>query len=231
MPNNTETVRCVVMQQLENVIIEAAELYRESDSHVSELSYYKALERMAKAGELVHLAKGMYYRPRKSRFGTVPISEKEIISYFTADNRGLIIGYRLYVNKGLTTQVSRKAEVLSVSVREQKKNVSNVVVSRIDMKLNPMIKKTVEAFEVLQNYNSIQDLNTSAFANYMNQFAEDYSDETAEYVIAHRKYKKSTIAFMKKCMDILGVPCGLGMYLSPLSEYKIPSVEEIHAAT
>ena len=77
MPNNTETVRCVVMQQLENVIIEAAELYRESDSHVSELSYYKALERMAKAGELVHLAKGMYYRPRNRALALFQLVRKK----------------------------------------------------------------------------------------------------------------------------------------------------------
>lgn len=70
----------------------------------------------------------------------VPISEKEIVSHFTGTNRGLLVGYRLYVNKGLTTQVSKNAEVLSVLVREHKKNISNVSVSKIEMELSPEIK-------------------------------------------------------------------------------------------
>jgi len=103
MTKNIGTVRSILLQQPENVIIEAARFYQKSGRLVSEQSYYKTLERMTKAGELVHLAKGMYYRPKKSRFGMVPISEKEIVSHFTGMNRGLLVGYRLYVNKGLTT--------------------------------------------------------------------------------------------------------------------------------
>lgn len=140
MANNIGTVRSILLQQPENVIIEAARFYQKSGKPVSEQSYYKTLERMTKAGELVHLTKGMYYRPKKSRFGMVPISEKEIVSHFTGTNRGLLVGYRLYVNKGLTTQVSKNAEVLSVLVREHKKNISNVSVSKIEMELSPEIK-------------------------------------------------------------------------------------------
>lgn len=228
MSNNTETVRTIMMRQPENIIIEAASLYQKVGSQIPELNYYKALERMVQAGDIAHLAKGMYYCPKRSRFGIVPISEKEIVAYFTADNRGLLVGYRLYVNKGLTTQVSKKAEVLSAAVREQKKSVDNVTVFKIDMKLNSAIRKTIEAFEILQNYDGIQDMNTGAFAKYMAQFSKEYSENCAEYVLAHRKYKKSTIAFMKKWMDFFGVPCRLGKHLSSLSDYKIPDVKEIY---
>ena len=51
--------------------------------------------------------------------------------------------------------------------------------------------------------------------------------KTGDYVLLHRKYSKSTIAFMKACLDFLGIPNGLGKYLSGLSEYKIPDVREI----
>ena len=231
MANNIGTVRSILLQQPENVIIEAARFYQKSGKPVSEQSYYKTLERMTKAGELVHLTKGMYYRPKKSRFGMVPISEKEIVSHFTGTNRGLLVGYRLYVNKGLTTQVSKNAEVLSVLVREHKKNISNGSVSKIEMELSPEIKSTIEAFEVLQNYGRIQDMNTGAFADYMKSFSKEYSDEIADYVLTHRTYKRATIAFMKQCMDYLGVPCRLGKYLSSMSEYKMPDVRKIYEAS
>lgn len=231
MANSTENVKTVIMQQPENQIFEASNLYRKLNSPVPELSYYKTLERMVKAGELVHLAKGMYYRPKKSRFGKVPIGEKEIIDYFTSGNNGLVVGYRLYESKGLTTQVSKKIELLSTSVREQKKNINNISISKINMILSPEVKRMIEAFEILQNYNGIEDMNQVAFASFMTRFAREYTDDNADYVITHRKYKKATIAFMKRCLDFCGVANGLEKYLSSLSEYKIPDLETIYAVT
>lgn len=82
---------------------------------------------------------------------------------------------------------------------------------------------------MLQNFSTIEDLNWGEFAGYFAGFAEGYDDAAADYVLLHRKYRKSTIAFMKGCLDFLGVPNGLGKYLSNRSEYKIPDVREIFA--
>lgn len=229
MDDKPLTVRALLLKQPENAIIEAADFCQKAGKPVSEFSFYKTLERMTKSGELMHLARGMYYRPGKSRFGTVPISEEEIISHFTKNNKGLIIGYRLYVRIGLTTQIGRRTEILSSAIKGETKNINNIFISRINMKLFPAVKGTVEVLEVLQNCRYIEDLNSSAFAGYIKNFSKAYSDEIADYVLARRKYKKSTTAFLKRCLDILGIPCGLGKYLSPLSDYKIPDDKEITA--
>ena len=229
MAGNAESVRSLLLSQPENRLIEAARLFRESGLAVSRSGFFKTLGRMTRSGELARLTRGLYYRPRVSRFGRIPISESEIVSYYTAGNKGLLAGYRLYAGLCLTTQISKNAEVLSGLLRVRQKRIGNVSVYRLDLTLTPAVKNVIEAFEVLQNFSTIQDLSWGAFADYFAGFAEEYDDAAADYVLLHRKYRKSTIAFMKACLDFLGVPNGLGKYLSHRSEYKILDVRKIFA--
>ena len=60
----------------ENKLIEASSLHHERFSEIPEAAFYKALERLCKNKRLVHLTNGLYYKPKESRFGQVPISDK-----------------------------------------------------------------------------------------------------------------------------------------------------------
>ena len=65
----------------ENELIFASELFREHLSgHITEVAFYKMLERMYSSGELGKAAKGIYYIPSVSKYGIVPISTAEIVS-------------------------------------------------------------------------------------------------------------------------------------------------------
>ena len=75
MNSYAKYIETVIEQEPENKLLEASILYQKSFGTVPEMTYYKTLERMSKRGSLVHLTKGLYYRPKKSRFGTIPISE------------------------------------------------------------------------------------------------------------------------------------------------------------
>lgn len=228
MNSYAKYIESVIEQEPENKLLEASALYERSFGTVPEMSYYKTLERMSKQGKLVHLTKGIYYRPKKSRFGSVPISENDIISHYTSDGRGVVIGYRLYNRKGLTTQVSKRVEVLSSALSEQKKNVSNVCVTNCSVDLTADTIPVIEALEILQNYRSIEDVNKGALAAYMVGFAKIYSDHAAVYVLKNRKYKKSTIAFLESFLNHLGIENTLNQFLSVLSSYAIPEMEEFY---
>ncbi|WP_337810946.1 hypothetical protein, partial [Enterocloster sp.] len=79
MNSYAEYIKTVIGQEPENKLLEASVLYQRSFGTIPEMTYYKTLERMSRQGSLVHLAKGLYDRPKKSRFGAIPISEKEIV--------------------------------------------------------------------------------------------------------------------------------------------------------
>lgn len=228
MNSYAKYIESVIEQESENKLLEANVLYERSFGAIPKMSYYKTLERLSKQGTLVHLTKGIYYRPKKSRFGFVPISENDIINHYTNNGRGVVVGYRLYNRKGLTTQVSKRVEVLSSALSEQKKNVSNVCIINCSVELTEDTIPVIETLEILQNYRSIEDINKNALAVYMTGFARIYSDCAAVYVLRNYKYKKSTIAFMERFLNYLGIENTLNQFLSALSSYAIPEMEEFY---
>src|ERR1700741_2667707 len=75
----------------------------------NELAVIKALSRFVEKGDIIRAEKGRYYKPRKTRFGTLRPAENEIIKALTyKDNKpvGYLTGLSLYNRLGLTTQVS-----------------------------------------------------------------------------------------------------------------------------
>lgn len=221
-------IETIIEHEPENKLLEASALYSQSFSTIPEMTYYKTLERMCKKGFLVHLTKGLYYRPKNTRFGTVPISEKDIVDHYIKDNQGIVVGYRLYNQKGVTTQISKRVEILSSAVPGKKKNIHNVCVMNISISLTPETIPIIETLEILQNYKSIEDINNTALAAYMKKFARQYSDQDTVYVLKNRKYKKSTIAFLESFLNHFQVKNSLNQFLSSLSSYNIPDMKEFY---
>ena len=109
------------------------------------------LERMCKAGVLAKAAKGTYYIPKKGAFGMVPLSEKDIVSAFTSNNSGTVIGYSLYNKLGLTTQIAKQTEVLSSALDGQTKQIRNVLIHQAPLHFSEKTAEMVHLLEVLQN--------------------------------------------------------------------------------
>ena len=214
-----------------NELIFASKLFRERlEGKVNEAAYYKTLERMCKAGKLVKAAKGTYYLPKKGRFGSVPLPEKEIISAFTKDGTGTVIGYSLYNHLGLTTQIAKTTEILSSSLDSQKKTIQNIIIYYSSLEFSKYVEQMVQALDVLQNVDHIQDLNLHMLISYSKTIAENYDQLTFDEVIAKQKYSKSTIAFLQDILNYYGKENNLNKHLSSLSTYKYPRMEELYAA-
>ena len=219
--NEVEKIPC-------NELIISSELYGNLCVERTEQTFYKSLERLSKYGKLIHLTKSVYYRPKQTVFGTVPISEEEIADYYLKDNRGVLVGTRLYNIKGITTQVAKKIEILSTALVEKQKHIQNVSIQRITTELNEQTIPAIETLEILQNSHKIEDLNVRGFVEYMENFARSYSQAAMDMVLLSSHYKKSTIAFMTAFLDYLKIEHTLGRYLSSMSNYKIPDMEELY---
>lgn len=227
---STQMVSQAIEQIPENELIFASKLYiQQLSNEVTESAYYKTLERLCKAGELCKIAKGTYYRPRVSKYGIVPPSQKEIVSAFTEPDKGTVVGYSLYNRLKLTTQVSKNVEVFSSALEQQTKNISNVLLQFCNLVYTPEVKGMIHMMEVLQNFSEIQDLDYTQFIKFSEQFSSSYSDEVFAQVCQEMKYQKKTISFLRNILIHYSVPNNLGRYLSSLSEYKHPTMEEIYA--
>lgn len=88
----------------------------------------------------------------------------------------------------------------------------------------------IHMMEILQNFSQIQDLDYGQFIHFCQRFAAIYRDEVFEQIYLQMKYQKKTISFLRNILMHYHVPNNLNRYLSSLSEYKHPTMEEIYEA-
>ena len=228
--NYSEIVRNELDKYRKNEIIFASKLYKEKlyIKNVSETSFYKLLERMYKNKEIEKLSKGIYYFPKTTKFGVVPISDEEIISIFIKNNEGMVVGYNLYNKLNLTTQISKKITIYSSNVENEIKNIRNIEVKNVNTKYSKEYIKIIEMLEVLQNFYEIQDMNYNVFYNYAKEFSNQYNEKVTNEIIKKMNYKKSTISFLNNILNYFKVENNLNQYLSSLSKYKHILMEEIY---
>jgi hypothetical protein len=228
---SSQLITQTIEQIPENELTFASKLYAQQlRNEVTQSAYYKTLERLCKAGELCKIAKGTYYRPKNSKYGVVPPSQKEIVAAFTEEEKGTIIGYYLYNSLKLTTQISKTVEVFSSALEQQTKSISNVLLQFCNLTYTPEVKGMIHMMEVLQNFSEIQDLDYTQFIKFCERFSETYTDEIFEQVCYQIKYQKRTISFLRNILMHYNVSNELNRYLSSLSEYKHPTMEEIYEA-
>lgn len=222
MSSYYEEIKNVIEQMPKNKIFVASELKNTMFKGVPDNTYYKSLERLVKGGVLMHLTKGLYSRTQSSK--------QQIVEYYTAKSCGIVVGEQLFYEKGFVSRTTEYIKILSNHLKEDRKNIGEIEVTKIDIDLNKSTIPVIETLEILQNYNKLDKVNKNRFLAYMRKFSENYSDEVANYVIENRKYKKSTIAFLERILTWYGIENSLSQYLSPLSEYKIPTIEELRGS-
>ncbi|SEW01420.1 hypothetical protein [[Clostridium] fimetarium] len=206
-------------------IIFISKLYSEKFSKYSEGAFFKIMERMVKEKKLVRLSKGIYFKNSENYTYNVDT----ILNYYFGENNdnGMYIGYQLYHKYGISDAIKDYFELYSTIVDQDKKNIGNIAISKVPMELNYDNTRIIEAFEILQNYDSIEKFSKEKFSIYARQFALGYNDESALRVLEKMKYKKSSIAFMKSILDMYRVNNSLGKYLNCASKYKIPKVSKV----
>lgn len=210
-------------------IIDAQEIYARNFRNIPEQNFYKTISRMAKSGEIIRLAKNIYCKPAVGRFGQVLSSEKHILEYYLGSkgNRGVVVGYRMYNKYKLTTQISKGIEVYSnVSVQERK-NVLNVKIKKVNLRFEPSTSKIIELLNVLENFNSIEELNRKNTILFIEGTITSYSDTILENLIKTISYKKSTLASLKSVLDYYTINHSIGNYLGEGSNYKSVRMEDL----
>lgn len=206
------------------VVVSANALYESHFSTMSQSAFFKAMERLVIEGILIRISKGLY-----AKAGTEEAAEDAVLNYYFGENNdnGMYIGYHLYQKYGITNVSKEYIELYSNKIKKQTGNIGRIRVKHIGIALNYENTKVIEALEILQNYDNIEGLNKLKFARYARQFARGYQDEAAVYVIESMKYKKRTIAFMKKILDMYKVEHSLGQFISYATRYQLPTVQKV----
>ena len=211
-------------------IIDAQKLYQDKFNDMSEQAFFKMLSRLAKDGEIQRLTKGIYCKPKKGRFGIIESNERNILEYYLGTNKskGMVVGYQMYNKYGLTTQISKIIEVYSNVTLQQKRKIKNVSIHKANLKFDASTKKMIELLEVLENYQTIEDLNPKSMLKFITDAGRFYNEKTLEKLLKTIGYKKSTLASLRNLLDDLKIENTVDQYLNGTSKYKALRLEDLY---
>lgn len=211
-------------------IIDAQKVYKEKFNSISEQAFYKTFSRLTKTGELYRLTKGIYCIPKTGRFGTVVSNEKNILEYYlgTKRNKGVIIGYRLYNKYGLTTQVAKQVEIYSSVTLQEKKQIRDVLIYKLNVRFDETTIRMIELLEVLQNHNKIEELNTNRLIYFIKDFITYYDENVLRKLIKSIGYKKNTLASLKSILDYHAIQNSVNNYLNGTSKYNELTMDDLN---
>lgn len=225
MEGYSKKIEDVILTLQSDKLFIAREMYDNHFKDIPQLTYYKTLERLSQKGIIKHLTKGVYYRLEKTETEEQNINE-DIVRYYTENGCGVVIGEKLYNRIGIAKEAGEKTEVLSTRLKEEKKNICDVEIKKLNLDLNKETARMIKMLDIMQNCEKINPLNKKTLMRYLAYYCQLYSDEAANYVIKNKKYKKSTIAFLAEILDKFEIKHSLNQYLSSLSKYRIPVLEK-----
>lgn len=129
----------------------------------SKQNIFKTLERLVKKGELKRAEKGVYYIPKKTVFGELPLSAKEFADKYLYLNKkriGYITGNNLFNKYGLTTQISNTIEI-GTNTRKNPREFQGIKIKFVLNKA-PITSENIiylEILDILKNLKNIPDSN------------------------------------------------------------------------
>jgi hypothetical protein len=81
--------------------IKPGEVYRRSDLEYYSTAVDRNLSQLTKDGTLRKLGQGLYYAPKKSKFGVVPPNDHDLVERFLKDTSFLLVSPNVYNSLGL----------------------------------------------------------------------------------------------------------------------------------
>jgi len=159
----------------------------------------KSLSRMEKAGKIVRLSKGQFYKPENTEFGLLQPSEYQIVKDLLEEKNkiiGYITGMGIYSKLGLTTQVSNTIQIgTNMDRKPRKRGKYNI---RFIRQKNIITKDNIFLLQVLDTVRFIKripdaDVNTSCkrIISIFRDFSEEEKTAIAKYAL---KYNPGTKA-------------------------------------
>ncbi|MGN0317570.1 MAG: hypothetical protein ACI4E1_06470 [Lachnospira sp.] len=209
----------------EGTVVVANELYEQLFSRVGEDAFFRNMERLSAKGLIERIGKGLYIKASDADKD----KEEMLLNYFFGNDNdsGMFIGYRLYNKYSLTDVKSDRIELYSQVIRNNSMHIGNIYVKKPAVELNFENTRIIEALEIMADYDNIEGLDKHKFARFVKQFSRGYDDSAAVEVIRSMRYKKCTIAFLKKILDMYKVKNSLSQFLSYASDYKTPTVQKL----
>jgi hypothetical protein len=189
----------------------------------------KSLNRMALSGKIGKLAKGKFYKPESTVFGTLLPDQSQIVKdLLEKDGKliGYLTGYSIYNKLGLSTQISNTIQIGKNGVSSSLKR-DRFKISFIKQK-NNITKENIPLFQILDAIrfiNKIPDATVAASCKRLLAILQKLTlKEKSTITKLALKYPPSTRALLGALWEKLGEKEQLPLLqksLNPITAYKL----------
>jgi hypothetical protein len=199
----------------------------------------KALNRLAASGTISKLAKGRYYKPEQTAFGTLQPDTYQVVKDLLEENGklvGYLTGYSIYNKLGLSTQLSNQVQIGKNEVRTKFKR-GVFTISFVKQK-NTITSQNVAFLQLLDAIKYIKKIPDSSIQNTCIRFLsllKPYKIEDINTLVRlAQKYPPATKALLGALLDECGKTSqtvALQKNLNPITSYELIGVSEILSTT
>lgn len=157
------------------------------------------LKRLQKTGIIERLSKGMYYRPKKTQYGTLPPTESEVLkALLKTKSKGHVSGITAFNALGLTTQVPNVVVIAGDnSPRFRTIGQLKIKFTKGDGATNLKDTKILQILDAMQSIKKISGTNvTDAFAALKQKIETLTEDEIKRMATLAQKRRPLTRALL-----------------------------------
>ncbi|MGL4368782.1 MAG: DUF6088 family protein, partial [Spirochaetota bacterium] len=204
-------------------------LLRQADLSIpagKEMAVAQALSRLVKRGVLERIEKGLYYKPKQSRFGSLRPDTNQLLRELIRKNKGYITDTAAYNSIGITTQLPRTIVIASGGYAPPR-TVAGLTVRyrRSKVKANTASPAVLQLLDALRSIKRIPDATPDQVISRVIDVIRTLSPaEKKELVACAAQYNPSVRSLVAAILEYNFSDIDISILassLNPLSTYKI----------
>ena len=177
---------------------EMLEVANVKDKEFADIPYktlLKILNRLEEVQVIIGVSKGIYF------IGKRYVSEEQIISKYTNNGKGMLVGYTLFNNIGLTDYQDEKIELYTNAITAPQHTIGRISLKRVNLKFNNAMVDLISLLEIIDAGYDIIGCNYVAYIEIESLLCKSYTDALFEKVVKAIKYKYSTILRLSQLLE------------------------------
>ena len=159
----------------------------------------KIFNRLEEEGIVKTVSKGVY------SIGKKKIDERKILSDYTSNGKGMVVGYTLFNKIGLTLYQDERIVIYTNVIATKQKSIGNLLLKRVDLIFTDEIIDLVSLLEILDIGFGIRGGDYLTYRNVVELLAKTYTDDNFKQVIGSIRYKYSTIIKLHELLTRLNI--------------------------
>ena len=155
----------------------------------------KILNRLEEEGLLKPVFKGVYF------IGEKPVDEELIFDEYVDDGKGMLVGYQLFNDVGISNYVDCKIEIYTNNIKSKQKSVGQYFMKKVDLEFDDDIVDLVALLEIIDTGYSMKGCDFMAYKKTVDILLKSYSDSSFEKIVKAIHYKYSIIKQLSEFLE------------------------------